>query len=140
MDALGVEATQFTVALVGGRRFREQCLARFLEMSGLRIRIGDVENLRESLASQEEAIDLVVIDTGDHTCSDRTSRRYWRACATFCRVCPLSWCRIERIGQQFSMLCVIRFGRISRPALIRRSCPRHSGSCRGAARSYHSTC
>jgi hypothetical protein len=41
------------VALVGGRRFREQCLARFLEMSGIRIVIGAVETLGESLASQE---------------------------------------------------------------------------------------
>jgi DNA-binding NarL/FixJ family response regulator len=70
MDAVGIEGTQFTVALVGGRRFRELCLARFLEMSGVRIKIGEIENLRESLAAQEGAIDLVVIDTGDHTCSD----------------------------------------------------------------------
>jgi DNA-binding NarL/FixJ family response regulator len=66
------EATQFTVALVGGRRFREQCLARYLEMSGVRIAIGSVENLRESLLSGSVRIDLVVIDTGDHTCSDRS--------------------------------------------------------------------
>ncbi|HET9866917.1 MAG TPA: response regulator transcription factor [Nitrospira sp.] len=72
MDAVGVEGTPFTVALVGGRRFREQCLARYLEMSGMRITIGAVEHLRESLVSQEGAIDLVVIDTGDHTCSDRS--------------------------------------------------------------------
>lgn len=72
MGAVGVEGTQFTVALVGGRRFREQCLARYLEMSGVRITIGSVENLRESLFSEEGAIDLVVIDTGDHTCSDRS--------------------------------------------------------------------
>jgi DNA-binding NarL/FixJ family response regulator len=70
MGAVGIEGTQFTVALVGGRRFRELCLARFLEMSGVRIRIGEIENLRESLVAQEGAIDLVVIDTGDHTCSD----------------------------------------------------------------------
>jgi hypothetical protein len=44
---------EVTVALVGGRRFREQCLARFLEMSGIRIVIGAVETLGESLASQE---------------------------------------------------------------------------------------
>jgi DNA-binding NarL/FixJ family response regulator len=72
MGAVEVEGTQFTVALVGGRRFREQCLARYLEMSGVRITIGSVENLRESLFSQGRAIDLVVIDTGDHTCSDRS--------------------------------------------------------------------
>jgi DNA-binding NarL/FixJ family response regulator len=70
MGAVGIEGTQFTVALVGGRRFRELCLARFLEMSGVRIRVGEIENLRESLVAQEGAIDLVVIDTGDHACSD----------------------------------------------------------------------
>lgn len=70
MGAVGVEGTEFTVALVGGRRFRERCLARYLEVSGVRITIGSVENLRESLLSGQGAIDLVVIDTGDHTCSD----------------------------------------------------------------------
>jgi DNA-binding NarL/FixJ family response regulator len=70
MDAVDVEGTQITVALVGGRRLREQCLARFLEMSGMRIKIALIENLRESVVGQEEAIDLVVIDTGDHICSD----------------------------------------------------------------------
>jgi DNA-binding NarL/FixJ family response regulator len=72
MGAVGFEGTHFTVALVGGRRLREVCLARFLEMSGVRIKIGEVENLRDSLVSREETIDLVVIDTGDHTCSDRS--------------------------------------------------------------------
>jgi DNA-binding NarL/FixJ family response regulator len=71
MAAVAIEGTHFTVALVGGRRLRELCLARYLELSGVRIKIGEVENLRESLVSQQEAIDLVVIDTGDHTCSDR---------------------------------------------------------------------
>lgn len=70
MGALGDEGTEFTVALVGGRRFREQCLARYLEMNGVGIVIGSVENLRESLCSREGRIDLIVIDMGDHTCSD----------------------------------------------------------------------
>jgi DNA-binding NarL/FixJ family response regulator len=60
------------VALLGGRRLRELCLARFLEMSGVCIKIGEVQRLRESLDSREKPIDLVVIDTGDHTCSDRS--------------------------------------------------------------------
>jgi DNA-binding NarL/FixJ family response regulator len=72
MDTEGVEGSQFTVALVGGRRFRERCLARYLEMCGLRIAIGAVQNLRESLLSQQMRIDLVVMDTGDHTCSTPT--------------------------------------------------------------------
>jgi DNA-binding NarL/FixJ family response regulator len=70
MDRQGVEGSPFTVALVGGRRLRERCLARYLELSGVRIAIGTVENLRESLLSQKATIDLVVIDTGDHTCSN----------------------------------------------------------------------
>jgi DNA-binding NarL/FixJ family response regulator len=70
MSAGGIERPQFTVALVGGRRLREQCLARFLEMSGVRIRVGAVENLREDLVRPDGAIDVVVIDTGDHTCRD----------------------------------------------------------------------
>jgi DNA-binding NarL/FixJ family response regulator len=70
MGASGIEGTQFTVALVGGRRLRELCLARFLELSGVRIRIGAVENLREDLARSDGAIDVVVIDTGDHSCRD----------------------------------------------------------------------
>lgn len=64
------EGTQFTVALVGGRRFRERCLARYLQKSGVQIAIGAVENLREGLLSQEARIDLVIIDTGTHTCSN----------------------------------------------------------------------
>ena len=79
MEALGDEGTELTVALVGGRRFRERCLARYLELSGVRITIGSVENLRESLLSQGTAIDLAVIDTGDHTCSDRASLPFWHA-------------------------------------------------------------
>jgi DNA-binding NarL/FixJ family response regulator len=70
MSAGGIEGTQFTVALVGGRRLREQCLARFLELSGVRVRIGAVENLREGLIRSDGAIDVVVIDTGDHSCRD----------------------------------------------------------------------
>jgi DNA-binding NarL/FixJ family response regulator len=72
VGGLGIERRQITVALVGGRRLRELCLARFLEMSGICIRIGEVQRLRESLDSHEKPIDLVVIDTGDHTCADRS--------------------------------------------------------------------
>jgi DNA-binding NarL/FixJ family response regulator len=72
MDAVGAEGPQRTVALVGGRRLREQCLARYLEMSGVHIVTGSVEDLRGSLVSGAGAIDLVVLDTGDHTCSDRS--------------------------------------------------------------------
>ncbi|MGH6897712.1 MAG: LuxR C-terminal-related transcriptional regulator [Geminicoccaceae bacterium] len=75
MGGISGEETQTTVALVGGRRFRERCLARFLEMNGLRVKIALVESLRESIVGQEGAIDLFVIDTGEHSCSDPEIRR-----------------------------------------------------------------
>ncbi|MDF2766340.1 MAG: putative two component transcriptional regulator, LuxR family [Rhodospirillales bacterium] len=75
MGGISGEETQITVALVGGRRFRQRCLARFLEMSGLHVKIALVENLRESVVGQEGAIDLFVIDTGEHSCSNPEIRR-----------------------------------------------------------------
>ena len=70
MKPAGLDEPQITVALVGGRRFREQCLARFLEQSGVGIRICAVENLREDLRRPDSAIDLAILDTGEHTCRD----------------------------------------------------------------------
>ena len=64
---------QITVALVGGRRFRELCLASFLEGSGLRIVICSVEDLLKNRRPETDA-DLTVIDTGQHTCSDSQIR------------------------------------------------------------------
>ena len=61
---------QITVALVGGRRFRERCLAMLLEGSGLRIQICSLEDLRNNIRRPEIAADLTIIDTGQHTCSD----------------------------------------------------------------------
>jgi DNA-binding NarL/FixJ family response regulator len=72
MGTVRDDVTEFTVALVGGRRFREKCLAQYLEMSGACIAIGSVENLWETLSSQVGAIDLVIIDAGEHICSDRS--------------------------------------------------------------------
>jgi DNA-binding NarL/FixJ family response regulator len=72
MGAVGGEETPTSVGLVGGRRLREQCLARFLELNGLRIRIGAVEDLTKNLVGPDGAIDVVVIDTGDHSCRDPT--------------------------------------------------------------------
>jgi DNA-binding NarL/FixJ family response regulator len=60
---------EITVALVGGRRFRELCLASLLERSGLRIVICSVEDLRNNRRPEIDA-DLTIIDTGEHTCSD----------------------------------------------------------------------
>ena len=53
-----------------GRTLRAQCLARFLELSGLGIRIIALENIRESLPGQIGAVDLAIIDTGEQTCRD----------------------------------------------------------------------
>jgi DNA-binding NarL/FixJ family response regulator len=70
MSRVGDEWTQITVALVARRRFREQCLARFLELSGLGIQIVALENLRENLLDQDDVIDLAIIDSGEHSCRD----------------------------------------------------------------------
>jgi len=67
---VGLDKSQTAVALVGGRRFREQCLARFLEQSGVGIRTCAVENLREDLLRPDSAIDVAILDTGEHTCRD----------------------------------------------------------------------
>jgi DNA-binding NarL/FixJ family response regulator len=61
--------SEITVALVGGRRFRELCLASLLEGSGLKIEICSVEDLRNNRHPEIDA-DLAIIDTGEHTCSD----------------------------------------------------------------------
>jgi DNA-binding NarL/FixJ family response regulator len=75
MSAVGVDGTQITVALVGGRRFREQCLARFLEVSGFGITVCAVENLREKVCRLDSAADLAIIDTDQHTCRDPEIRK-----------------------------------------------------------------
>jgi DNA-binding NarL/FixJ family response regulator len=68
MNSVGVEATQCTVVLVGRRTLRKQCLGRFLELSGLGVRIVPLENIRESLLDPSGSIDLAIIDAGEHTC------------------------------------------------------------------------
>ena len=75
MRGVRAEKTELTVALVGGRRFREQCLAHFLEMSGVRIMTAAVEDLSESLGGQKGEIDLVLIDAGNHTCRELAIRK-----------------------------------------------------------------
>ena len=67
-----VEKMHITVGLLARRTMRGQCLARFLELSGLGIRIVAMEN-GSSVASPvqlEGAIDIAIIDTGEHACSD----------------------------------------------------------------------
>ena len=70
MGASGVEGTQITVVVVAGRTLRDQCLARFLELSGLGIRIVALENIRESVLCPNGSADLAIVDTGEHTCRD----------------------------------------------------------------------
>jgi DNA-binding NarL/FixJ family response regulator len=70
MRPVGAEGTQIIVALIAGRTLREQCLARFLELSGLGIRIVAPDRVRDNLLSQNGAVDLAIIDTGEHSCRD----------------------------------------------------------------------
>jgi DNA-binding NarL/FixJ family response regulator len=70
MEAVGMEGIDITVGLVGGRRLREQLLARFLELNGFRIEICAVKNLADNPVRSDGAIDVVIIDTGDHSCRD----------------------------------------------------------------------
>jgi DNA-binding NarL/FixJ family response regulator len=67
-----VEETKITVGLLARRSLRGQCLARFLELSGLGIRTVAVEHFETafSLAQPDAEIDVAVIDTGEHPCSD----------------------------------------------------------------------
>ena len=69
MSAVDIEGTQLKVTLVAGRTLRAQCLARFLELSGLAIRIIALENLRENLLDQSGS-EVVIIDIGEQTCRD----------------------------------------------------------------------
>jgi DNA-binding NarL/FixJ family response regulator len=68
MSAADVGRTQLTVALIARRTLRAQCLARFLELSGLKIRIVALENIRESPPDPVGALDLAIVDTGEQTC------------------------------------------------------------------------
>jgi DNA-binding NarL/FixJ family response regulator len=67
-----VERTQITVGLFVGRSLRRQCLARFLESSGVGICIVTAENSSNASGAlqPEGAIDIAVVDTGEHTCSN----------------------------------------------------------------------
>ena len=60
------------VGLFARRTMRAQCLARFLELSGLGIRIVAVENCSNAASpvQLEGAIDIAIIDTGEQVCSD----------------------------------------------------------------------
>src|SRR5262245_30160848 len=68
MDDAG--GTQLKVGLLAGRTLRAQCLARFLELSGLGIRVVALESIGPGLPGQIDALDLAIIDTGEQTCRD----------------------------------------------------------------------
>ena len=70
MGAISADGRQCTVAFIAGRTLKEQCLARFLELSGFAIRIVALESIHESLHPQNGAIDLAIIDTGEQTCRE----------------------------------------------------------------------
>jgi DNA-binding NarL/FixJ family response regulator len=70
MSPVGGEGPQITVALVAGRTLREQCLARFLELSGLGIKIVAPDCVRGNLLGENGAVDLAIIDAGEHSCRD----------------------------------------------------------------------
>ena len=70
MGAVDTGGSQLTLALIAGRTLRAQCLARFLELSGLGIRVIALESIGESLPGQIDALDLAIIDTGEQTCRD----------------------------------------------------------------------
>lgn len=72
-DESQTTGSEITVALVGGRRLRELCLASLLEGSGLKIGICSVEDLRNNRRPETDP-DLTIIDTGEHTCSDAPIR------------------------------------------------------------------
>ena len=75
MGSIDAMDTQITVALVGGNRLRDQCLAQYLETNGFNTIKGVKDNLRETLVDPAQAPDLVLIDTGSHTCTDPEFRR-----------------------------------------------------------------
>jgi DNA-binding NarL/FixJ family response regulator len=75
MSAAGRGRTHLSVTLVAGRTLRAQCLARFLELSGLTIRIVALEHLHEDLVAQSGVVDVAVIDIGEQTCRDPDTRR-----------------------------------------------------------------
>lgn len=70
MSSAGIKETQLRITLIAGRTLRAQCLARFLELSGLGIRIVALESIRDSLLGQAGDVDLAIIDSGERTCRD----------------------------------------------------------------------
>ena len=74
MSTINNGGDQPQVGLIAGRTLRAQCLARFLELSGLGIRIVALESIGSNLPGQIDALDLAIIDTGEQTCRDPAIR------------------------------------------------------------------
>lgn len=70
MSAVG--ARNVTVGLFARRTLRGQCLARFLELSGLGPRMVTFESAANGsgLVEPDAEIDVAVVDTGEQTCGD----------------------------------------------------------------------
>jgi DNA-binding NarL/FixJ family response regulator len=66
-----------TVLLCDERTLRRRCLAQFLELSGLRVRITALEKSGqgETFAAPDEVVDLAIIDTGEKSCNHPGVRR-----------------------------------------------------------------
>lgn len=67
-----IHDTPISVGLFARRILRGQCLARFLELSGLEVGIAPIENNASGVkpAVPESGIDVAVIDTAEHACSE----------------------------------------------------------------------
>lgn len=72
MSTVAAEGGRVAVLLSGGSTLRRQCLAQFLELSGISVRIVALENGGKGGASPllGTAADLALIDTGEKSCSD----------------------------------------------------------------------
>jgi DNA-binding NarL/FixJ family response regulator len=72
------EAGRTAVLLCAERTLRRRCLAQFLELSGLRVRISGLENGdvgSEPRAAPNHAVDLAIIDTAEKSCRHPAVKR-----------------------------------------------------------------
>ncbi len=122
MNAVDAPVGGITVLLCDERTLRREVLARFLELSGIRVRIVafDKAGTSEALTAPDEAIDLVIIDTGEKSCSHpAVMRKSSISSAVPCRA-HRSWrCRIVKTDRRWLMPYSLVHARISHPASIR---------------------
>ena len=71
MNQIEAQGRQMTVLLCDERTLRRRCLAQFLELSGLRVRITALQNSDqgETFAAPDEVVDVAIIDTGEKSCN-----------------------------------------------------------------------